>query len=476
MSQHAYTSRFKRCGATFLLLLGLALLPRVASAQTYEVEFTVVHDGAAVEDAKVVALHAETIERVDSAYTDASGKAVLVLGITNVAREDEPGVPEAGEMSVYPNPAAPGQARARIEASTSREADLVVYDVLGREVARTRAFLHVGINDVVVPGAGGLAVGMYFVQFRFGGTLRTHPLVVVGDGGGAVGVASSVVAQPSASPATLAVAAQAEYRFEVSAEGFDPYLSLPVDVALPDRRQLTIEVFEPFVNSIGMAFARIPAGTFLMGDIQGVGYGDELPVHEVTLTKDFYIGKYEVTQAQWEAVMGNNPSWFSSCGGDCPVEWVSWEEAQAFVEALNALEGTTAYRLPTEAEWEYAARAGTTTSYAFGDDESRLDDYAWTRDNSGRRTQPVGQKKPNLWGLYDIHGNVFEWVQDWYKSDYYLLSPSVDPPGPDVGAERVMRGGSWFYNAYDLRVANRGRAAPDYRTNHIGFRLVRSVD
>ncbi len=218
------------------------------------------------------------------------------------------------------------------------------------------------------------------------------------------------------------MAAQAEYRFEVSAEGFDPYLSLPVDVALPDRRQLTIEVFEPFVNSIGMAFARIPAGTFLMGDIQGVGYGDELPVHEVTLTKDFYIGKYEVTQAQWEAVMGNNPSWFSSCGGDCPVEWVSWEEAQAFVEALNALEGTTAYRLPTEAEWEYAARAGTTTSYAFGDDENRLDDYAWTRDNSGRRTQPVGQKKPNLWGLYDIHGNMFEWVQDWYKSDYYLLS------------------------------------------------------
>ncbi|ARA93021.1 hypothetical protein AWN76_007530 [Rhodothermaceae bacterium RA] len=474
--QHSYTCRFIRCGATALLLLGLAWLPRVSMAQTYEVEFTVVHDGAAVEGAKVVALHGGTSARVDSAYTDASGKAVLVLGITNVARDEEPGVPDGVEMSVYPNPAAAGQARARIVASAPRQADLVVYDVLGREVERTRAFLRAGVNEVAVPGTGGLAAGTYFVQLRLGGTVRTRPLVVVGGGGQAVGAASSVVARADASPATPAVAARAEYRFEVSAEGFDPYLSLPVDVARLDRRLLTVEVFEPFVNSIGMAFARIPAGTFLMGDIQGVGYGDELPVHEVTLTKDFYIGKYEVTQAQWQAVMGSNPSWFSSCGVDCPVEWVSWEEAQAFVEALNALEETTAYRLPTEAEWEYAARAGTTTSYAFGDDEDRLDDYAWARDNSGRRTQPVGQKKPNLWGLHDIHGNVFEWVQDWYKGDYYLHSPSVDPPGPDVGAERAMRGGSWYYNAYDLRVANRGRAAPDYRTNHIGLRLVRSVE
>ncbi len=475
MKPHYRIGRLGRVGITVILWAGLVLLPRVAAAQTYEVTFTVVHDGAAVEGAKVVAIEAATSARVDSAYTDATGTALLVLGVTSVAQEEAPAVPDGVELSVYPNPAIPGQARARIVAPASGAADLIVFDVLGREVARTRVVLYAGASEVGVPGTDGLAPGTYFVQIRHGRAVRTFPLAVVRDGV-APGAVPAPAARTASSPAALVATDRAEYRFEVSAEGFEPYLSLPIDVARPDQRQQTIRVYVPFTNSIGMTFRPIPAGTFQMGDIQGIGFGDELPVHEVTISQDFYIGIHEVTQAQWEAVMGSNPSWFASCGGECPVEWVTWEEVQAFIDALNTMEETTAYRLPTEAEWEYAARAGTTTSYAYGDDEDRLGEYGWARDNSGLRTQPVGQKKPNLWGLYDIHGNVFEWVQDWYKGDYYLFSPSVDPPGPDVGAERVLRGGSWFYDAYHLRVANRGRAAPDSRANHIGFRLVRSVE
>ena len=231
---------------------------------------------------------------------------------------------------------------------------------------------------------------------------------------------------------------------------------------------------ETFTNSLGMEFIRIPAGTFQMGDIWGGGQSDESPVHTVTLTKDFFIGTYEVTQAQWEAVMGSNPSSFSSCGGDCPVETVSWYDVQAFIDALNAAEGTTAYRLPTEAEWEYAARAGTTTKYSFGNEENLLGDYAWYDVNSGSETHPVGQKQPNPWGLYDMHGNVWEWAQDWISN--YSSSPTTDPAGPSSGTYRVVRGGGWVSGAFFLRSAFRLRAAPGFRYGILGFRLVRSAE
>ncbi len=248
------------------------------------------------------------------------------------------------------------------------------------------------------------------------------------------------------------------------------------EAELAEQRRIAQSTGKTFTNSLGMAFIRIPAGTFQMGDIQGGGGIDQSPVHTVTLTKDFYMGKYEVTQRQWEAVMGRNPSYFDECGGDCPVEEVSWDNVQAFIEALNVREGTTAYRLPTEAEWEYAARAGTTTKYSFGNDESQLGDYAWYRSNSGGTTHPVGQKRPNAWGLYDMHGNVWEWVQDWYSSTYYSSSPSVDPAGPGSGAARVKRGGSWGGNAFSLRSASRSRSSLGARNSLLGFRLVRSAE
>jgi len=179
---------------------------------------------------------------------------------------------------------------------------------------------------------------------------------------------------------------------------------------------------DQYTNNLGMKLVYIPAGVFDMGSADGDS--DEKPVHKVQITKGFYMGQYEVTQAQYESVMGSNPSYFK--GENNPVEEVSWEEAVAFCKKLSSRENKT-YRLPTEAEWEYACRAGSTTKYCFGDSESQLGDYAWNDKNSNFSTHPVGQKQQNNWGLYDMHGNVYEWCQDWYGENYYSGSPAIDP-------------------------------------------------
>lgn len=220
-------------------------------------------------------------------------------------------------------------------------------------------------------------------------------------------------------------------------------------------------------NRIGMEFVLIPAGTFMMGSTEGAD--DEQPVHQVVISQPFYLGKYEVTQKQWEAVMGNNPSGFE--GDDKPVEFVSWWDIQKFIRKLNEREGGPIYRLPTEAEWEYAARAGTTTAYSFGDDSSRLDEYAWYNKNSGDETHPIGQRRPNPWGLYDMHGNVYEWVQDWYGK--YPKGPVTNPQGPSSGSNRLVRGGSWYNSSGASRSANRFGSSLGGR--EVGFRLLRTA-
>lgn len=172
------------------------------------------------------------------------------------------------------------------------------------------------------------------------------------------------------------------------------------------------------VQNICFELAAIPTGTFQMGspDTESGRSSDEGPVHTVNV-RGFWMGKTEVTQGLWKAVMGSNPSGFSSCGDSCPVERVSWDDAQEFIKKLNGLTGKQ-YRLPSEVEWEYAARAGTKTRWSFGDQESQLGEYAWYTSNSDSKTHPVGQKKPNPWGLHDMHGNVLEWVQDRWHIDY----------------------------------------------------------
>ncbi len=220
-------------------------------------------------------------------------------------------------------------------------------------------------------------------------------------------------------------------------------------------------------NSIGMELVLIPAGEFRMGAEDG--NDDEKPVHLVRISRPFYLGKYAVTQAQWEAVMGENRSHFT---GDPsrPVERVSWTDVQEFLRRLGEKDGGKPYRLPTEAEWEYAARAGAATSYCFGKESSQLGEYAWYEENTGGTTHPVGKLKPNAWGLYDVHGNVWEWVQDWYDAAYYQRSPVEDPRGPEQGQYRVVRGGSWSNEPWDGRVSVRGGGGPGDRGGVIGFR------
>jgi formylglycine-generating enzyme required for sulfatase activity len=215
----------------------------------------------------------------------------------------------------------------------------------------------------------------------------------------------------------------------------------------------------------------IPGGTFEMGCSLGDSEcnDSEIPRHPITISA-FKMSTYEITQGQWEAVMGLNPSAFPGCGDDCPVESVSWNAVQVFIDELNSLTSKN-YRLPTEAEWEYAARAGTTTKWYCGDDGSCLDDIAWYQDNSGDQTHLVGQKDPNAWGLYDMSGNVWEWCSDWYDEDYYSSSPDTDPQGPDSGSKRVIRGGSWMGPAMWCRSSVRGSLPPLDSYTYTGFRL-----
>ncbi len=202
-------------------------------------------------------------------------------------------------------------------------------------------------------------------------------------------------------------------------------------------------------------------------------YDGEEPVHRVKISKGFYIGKYEVTQKQWRDVMGTNPSVFK--GDELPVEEISWNEVQEFIKKLNDKEGTNKYRLPSEAEWEYSARAGTTTKFSFGDDESKLGEYGWYKENSGGSTHPVGEKKPNPWGLYDMHGNVWEWVQDIYHNSYNGAPSDGSAWENGDGFRRITRGGSWIFNAGFSRSAIRNNDDRSSRHNELGFRLVRDL-
>jgi formylglycine-generating enzyme required for sulfatase activity len=220
----------------------------------------------------------------------------------------------------------------------------------------------------------------------------------------------------------------------------------------------------------GMDFVYVNGGCYQMGDTFGDGYDSEKPVHEACVD-DYYIGKYEVTQGQWQAVMGSNPSNFKNCGDNCPVESVSWNDAQEFVRKLNQRSGGGKYRLPTEAEWEYAARSGgKSEKYSGGND---VDSVAWYSGNSGSKTHPVGTKSPNGLGIYDMSGNVWEWVQDWYGGGYSSGSQN-NPSGPSSGSYRVYRGGSWGYGARDGRAAYRDSDTPGDRRGRLGFRLART--
>jgi len=224
-------------------------------------------------------------------------------------------------------------------------------------------------------------------------------------------------------------------------------------------------------QTTGMEFVLVKGGCFPMGDAFGDGNNDEKPVHEVCVS-DFYLGRYEVTQSQWESVMGSNPSSNKPCGPDCPVDSVSWDMVQEYIRTMNAKSGKQ-YRLPTEAEWEYAARSGVKADkWAGTNNEADLGEFAWYERNSKLMTHPVGLKKANGLGLFDMSGNVGEWCQDWYDAAYYSASPKDNPPGAASGEKRVLRGGSWVYDGGAVRTAKRSSDAPAEWDSNYGFRLV----
>lgn len=255
----------------------------------------------------------------------------------------------------------------------------------------------------------------------------------------------------------------------------DP-LSAPTQTGVQGQTAFTVkQTAEGYSVNLGegvrpLELVSRPGGVFTMG-WEG-GWIDAKPLHQARLSP-FSIGKYEVTQEQWLAVMGNNDSYFKG-DSNLPKDRISWEDAVKFCKQLSAKTDYT-FRLPTEAEWEYACRAGTNTRYSFGDDEKQLGQFAWYSDNSGGKTQPVGGKKANAFGLYDMHGNVSEWCSDWYDENYYAeLSKqgmAVNPQGPAKGYSRVMRGGSWR-TSLDHSSGNRGQVAPHVITFEFGFRIV----
>jgi len=425
--------------------------------------------------------------------TDASGVVFFTLDVSATFTENT--VTEQESLfPAYPNPF---QGVSSIPFSTNRysEVTALLYDLLGREAARRRYNLGAGSHEIRVDLSGSMT-GTYFLQlWREKTVIGTATLVHLGSGSGRASPALTLFSGGESHPFEACLAGKTaslysnEYSIRVQKEGYEKsihFLELPRDL------DYKVRLLVGETTTVGMRLIRIPAGTFDMGSDTGNTF--MRPTHPVTLTNDYFIAKYEVTQEDYAAVTGINPSNHTGQDG-LPVERVTWYHAVHFANDLSILEGFSpcydfdgnvldtggnpygceGYRLPTEAEWEYAARAGSTTAYSFGDVVENLDDYAWYRENAGTLTHRVGEKRPNPWGLYDMHGNVWEWVYDWFGATYYSKSPVSDPVGPSWGSSRVMRGGSWQNIPEYLLSAYRFEHGPSFGCTHIGFRLVRTA-
>jgi len=474
---------------SLLLFATQAVYAQVRPPWTLTVSVIDIYEDRPVCDAEVkVFLNGHL---VDSGMTGAAGVVQFIVDFSATLVEEVTSH-DVVLLPAYPNPFI-GKTTVPFSLERFTQVTAGVFDLLGRQVTYLEYDLAAGNHEMNI-NLSDQPPGMYFLRLHDDeGVLGTSTLVNVGSGGGQSMASLSVCSPLSDRSATSSFAAKTsstsstDYEIEVSKGSYDTgtyYLSMRGDT------DFTARLLIRDTNTIGMEFIRIPAGTFRMGDITGVGDWRERPVHLLTLTRDFFVGKYEVTQVEYKAVLGQG-SYIRPCGfsGDdrLPRERVSWYETIRFANTLSVSEGYApcydndgnviggegnpyaceGYRLPTEAEWEYAARAGTTTIYSFGDDESEIDNYSWCRDSWGLPTHPVGEKLPNPWGLHDVHCNVWEWVYDWRSETYYSISPLTDPTGPHRGEYRVLRGG-W-------RSADRNCSYPTHYDRYSGFRLARTA-
>ncbi len=374
-----------------------------------------------------LAMCASAVAAIATAVVQGSGCSVtgVTPGSTIITATTSTGVQASAEITVTPLPSA----------LTDLTVTPVVAVVL---VGETRA-----LSSSVVAGGTGVTVSYTYTSSNLGVATVSSEGVVTG---------------VSADTATITVRATG------TGQGFTP-------VVLTAAASITV-----IVLGTGFAdaqFAPIPAGSYLRGSADGGG--EERPQRTITIAA-FRMQKTEVTQGQWRQVMlglaNENPSFNTPCGDLCPVEQVSWDEVQQFLSRLNVQDPGKGYRLPTEAEWEYATRAGTTGEYNVAGQS--VEALGWINTNSNGSTRRVAQKMPNAFGLYDTHGNIFEWVNDWWDANYYATSSSANPQGPSSGTDKVIRGGAWFYDAYVARSAFRGQGSPSGHSGLYGFRLAKS--
>ncbi len=464
-----------------LILAVFAVVPAQAQAQAQTISVLVndLYTKAGLAGATVT-LSQEDRELVR--VSNANGRASFLVTVVGV----ETG-PDGGFrlQSPFPNPSR-GVSNIPMFLDRAGMLSVQVVDVLGRSVLSRVVDSSTGAQTLRVV-LGGVAPGTYFVRIsQNGAILGTSPVLLAESTPGParvslIGGRGPEIAQKTSGDLNA-------YELSVTLPGYMSRSFLVHAVASPN---IVAWMTHSIINSVGMEMVRIPPGTFQMGAESGFS-DDEQPAHEVTLTADFWIGRYEVTQFEYSAVTGESPS-ANTREQPLPVETVPWFDAVAFANGLSAREGLPScydpsgnviggdiyacrgYRLPTEAEWEYMARAGTDTIYFFGNDPARHGEYAWISRNSQSRTRLVGSRRANPWGLHDVYGNVYEWTHDWYDASYYSNSPQSNPPGPATGTVKSLRGGSWRQDFDHAESASREGFHPTTRRSSVGFRLARTT-
>jgi len=471
-----YRAKFMYPGIVMsLLLASQILLAQPVPTETLTVHVIDSYTEQSLENAEVK-LYRDG-ELIESAVTDATGGVEFTVDTSPTSIEETP-LPEVQIFPAYPNPT-PDFTSIPITLYRPSQITTVVFDLLGRRISFLQTDLNPGNHELQLD-LSGQATGLYFLRLSDGSSVIGTVALVKSDSGGNRGPATfstSGLAFPEHSDIGKASgSALIQWDIEVTKQG---YLSVRRPFPVPSDEPYEIRLCVGHANTIGMEMIHIHSGTFEMGDLAGDGDSDEHPVHTVTFTRDFFIGRYEVTQEEYETVVGNNPS-YNPENDRWPVENVSWYDAVRFANAMSGLEDYApcydddgnviggggnpyeceGYRLPMEAEWEYATRARTTTKFYFGDQITDV----YVQYGS---IHPVGERYQNPWGLYDVHGNVEEWTNDWYSSTYYENSPSVNPAGPSTGRRRVARRGIPSSDRSSWR-------RTDYWYD-LGFRIARTV-